>query len=51
MADPQMRARRSCSLGESCAHVAFALLALVVIFLLADLVGDAVVVATRYFSG
>ncbi|WP_326525568.1 hypothetical protein [Sphingomonas sp.] len=46
-----MRARRSCGLGESCAHVACALLALVVIYLLAGLVGDAAVAATRYFSG
>ena len=51
MADPEMRAARGCTLGESCTHIACALAVLVVIYLLASMVGDVAVAATRYFSG
>ncbi len=51
MAYRQMRPARACTLRESLTHIAVACAVVVIVYLLAGLIGDGAVVATRYFSG
>lgn len=51
MAYRQMRATRACTLRESLTHIAFALVVVVVVYLIAGFIGDGAVFATRYMSG
>ncbi len=51
MAHRQMRATRACPVSESLKHVACAIAVLVVVYLIAGVIGDGAVAATRYLSG
>ncbi len=48
MAHPKVRAD---GLGETLLHVSCAVVTLVVVFIVAGYIGEAAVVATRYWSG
>ncbi len=51
MAYRQMRATRACTVSESLKHIACAIAVVVVVYLIAGVIGDGAVAATRYLSG
>ncbi|MFD1786766.1 hypothetical protein ACFSC3_04185 [Sphingomonas floccifaciens] len=46
-----MRTTRTCTVRESLTHISCAIAVVVIVYLIAGLIGDGAVAATRYFSG
>ncbi len=51
MAQRQVRAYRSCTLGETLTHITAALTVVVIVYLIAGVVGEGAVTLARYLTG